>query len=123
MTTSLDKALGVSVKDLIGDLVTEKMTFEIDVEDYSASTGKTTTVKRRFQAKASPPQEYDSRYINGDSIQAGDSSIFLAGKDLKFIPKKGMVVIERDQRWRSVRVRKHRSGDDIAAWEIQLRHQ
>jgi hypothetical protein len=70
--------------------------------------------------KVSPPFPYEQRYIDGDVIQRRDLRVILPAKGA-FVPLLGMTVSLSGVSHIVVTVRPYQSGDDIAAYELQVR--
>ena len=122
MTTILDKRLIPRVKVIV-DKYGKTVTFRTyPAETYDAASGSTTEgVKTDYSRKVTPPQNYESKYIDGEIIQEGDCQIFVPTKDLGFTPAKGMKVIFDSEVWKIIGLKPIYTGDDIALYELQLR--
>jgi hypothetical protein len=119
--TALDNDLRPAVVEIL-DEVGKEMTFSADTETYDPATGAVTvSATKAHTVKASPPLEYNDRLVDGEIIERGDTFIFLAAKDLAFTPVKSMNVSFDSTQWQVVAVKKHYSGNQIAAYELQLR--
>jgi len=91
-------------------------------ETYVPTTGGVTLgANQPYSVKATPPEPYESRYVNGDTIHADDMRIFIAAKDLEFTPAKGQTVTIDTLKWRIVKVSPVYSGELVALYELQLR--
>ncbi len=121
MPTALDLELLPAVEELI-DEVGILVTITEDDQTYDAATGDVSgTPTAHANVKASPVLDYELRFIDGDVIRHGDARIYLAGKDLGFTPKAGFTVAAGGKTWKVVTVGNLMSGDQTAAWELQLR--
>jgi len=64
---------------------------------------------------------YELRYVDGDVIKAGDLRLLIAGSGLSFTPSAGQTCSVDSQTWKVVAVRPISSGEQNAAWELQVR--
>jgi len=122
MTTALDTTLSAVALDLIDTLGTD-MVFEVpgatvyDPAERRQVRQSPTNVTR----KASPPLQYASQLIDNSVVRRDDAQIFIAQSGLTFTPVEGMKVTHAGLDWHMVSASPMYSGDDIAAWECQLR--
>ena len=68
-----------------------------------------------------PPENYNSRWIDGDLILEGDAQVSLAASGLTFTPENGQVITLDSQKWKIVRVQSEYTGDNIGLYVLQLR--
>ena len=94
-----------------------------DNSSYDPAVGEVTASSIvNFTVKVSPPDPYDVKLIDGDIIRVGDTSSFLASSGLAFTPREVGDKIDFDgEKWRVVGVTKLWSGDNVAAYQVQLR--
>ena len=122
MTTALDDELLPEVLAIIDEL---GKSVSVAVTTGAASVPSTGAVSEgtttSYTVKATPPSPYESKFVDGDLIRAGDSRIFLAGQDLAFTPNAGQrITIDSDQ-WLAVSVNAIYSGELVCVWEVQVR--
>ena len=95
---------------------------EVDASDYNPATGITTIpAASTHTEKVSPPSPYNQTLIDGDLIKVGDMKIYLAAQSLGFTPVRNMKVVAAGKTWRIVAANPLYSGEEIAAYELQLR--
>jgi len=122
MSTSLDLALVPAVYDLIDELGKSVTLSSVTSSSYDPATGSTTIATSNKTAKATPPEPYDIRYIDGDIIRTGDMKTLIAAQGLTWTPVVGMAMTWASGNvWRVVRLSPIYSGADICAYELQLR--
>lgn len=68
-----------------------------------------------------PPSAYAQRYIDGDLIREHDFKSLVAGSGLAITPLKGDVLVFGTERFTLVKVDPIYSGEQIAAYKMQLR--
>lgn len=116
MTTVLDtKIVPIVVKLIAKYGRTVTVTIETKTKDWG--TGLTGTATATHVVKCSPPEPYNQRYIDGDLVRTGDMKTLFAASGLPFTPVLGMRIDE----WTAVRVDPILSGDQTAAYQVQLR--
>lgn len=124
MTTALDKKIVPKVLALI-NRIGISATFSVGTATMDESTGEgdpdgagtPTTVK------STPPLNYDRKLVDGVSIKNGDAQVFIAGSGLSFTPSNGMKVNISSIEWTVKSVGRISAGDDVAAYELQLRQE
>lgn len=121
MPTKLDQKLRPKIEDII-DRLGKKVTVQETERTYDPASGRHTTLsKKEHTPKASPPDGFESYLIDGERVLATDTRILLAATAISFEPKaEWKVTIESETFW-IVRVRKIYSGEQVAAYELQLR--
>lgn len=72
-------------------------------------------------AKASPKFNYERKLIDGALIQENDCYILVFASDLPFTPNEQTLVVRASQTWKVVSVKAYESGENVAAYELQLR--
>ena len=122
MATALDTKLVAAVLSLI-DTFGTNMDFEIPASQHyileeQRNVKKTPSTVTR---KASPPLQYESKYITQGVVRQDDTQIFIAASGLTFTPAEGLKVTHASIVWNMVAANPLYSGDDIAAWHCQLR--
>jgi len=89
---------------------------------HDPDTGKVTTVPgTTYTVKASPPDKYDSRLIDGAVIKADDARTIIAAQGIQFTPSISMRVEFDSVTWMIKHVMPIYSGNSIAAYEVRLR--
>lgn len=119
MTTALDSSIAQIVVKV---LTTMGITITIDVDTVTNNqlTGTASISTSTYTVKATPPEAYAAHLVNGDSVQANDTRIFIAGVQ-SFTPVLNMRVTLGGLEHRVIRCTGVYSGDDVALWELQLR--
>ncbi|MEK9721879.1 MAG: hypothetical protein VW405_00160, partial [Rhodospirillaceae bacterium] len=67
---------------------------------------------------------YEKRYVDGDVVKVEDAMTLVSAEDVaaaSFTPAQGQTVTFDSVSWDVVSVKVHRSGDQVAAYELQLR--
>lgn len=122
MPTALDKELRPAVLEIINE-VGRNMDFSFPLaKSYDPVTGAgSESICKTLTAKASPPIDFEQRYVNDDSVKRGDTKIFIAAKGLSFTPVRDMTVKFDSISFKAIAVLPIYSGEQVAAYEIQLR--
>lgn len=121
MTTTLDLKFKAAV-----DKAFAKFNGGVDVlitpndGTYDGATAATGAGSAPFTAKATPPAAYDAALANGVGIQVGDLTCLLKGT-VGFTPKNGWSLTVAGSTFAIVTVTRLSPGDDVVAWELQLR--
>lgn len=91
-------------------------------ETFTPATGLTSETVAAQAVKISPPDPVDLSAVDGSLVQAGDMTTLIAAKGLTSAPvaNSSRLVFDGDT-WQAVGVEPIYSGDDIAAYRIQLR--
>lgn len=124
MATVLDPVF----RDLARDLLVSYGT-SIVIKKPSATTASPSTQSwaQTFgtsqTVKCSPPSPYDVRLIDGTNVQRGDLQTLVAATDanLTFAPETGHHAEIDSKTWRVVKANPIWSGDQVAAYDLQLR--
>jgi hypothetical protein len=97
--------------------------FEVaGVSGYDPATGTgTKTGKVRHSLKVTPPETFSLRYVDGESIRMGDANIILPAEDLEFDPTVGQLVEVLGIDWIIVSVLPLMTGEQIGAYQLQIR--
>lgn len=96
-------------------------TYTTEDKTYDTATRKSVLVTTDFTVKVTPPFGYDERLITTEIIRADDSFILIAGSGLQFTPKMGDFVTIKGVKWRVARSQPLYSGEQVAAYQLQLR--
>jgi hypothetical protein len=65
--------------------------------------------------------EFDTRMIDGDTIEKGDIRVHLAAQGLQFVPKAGMMATYDSRKWLIAGEYPIYSGEQVCIFELQLR--
>lgn len=124
MSTQSDIEFAALAVEMLEDDYKEVVfTESASTDDYNAATGRTTqSSPDAYTVKSAPPFAYEQRYVNGNTVQEGDLRLLIAGSGQSFVPKVGQKVTFDSGVYRVVSVLPYYSGEDIAAWEVQVRH-
>lgn len=122
MATALDTTLIPKIKSII-DTYGKTVTIAVPgLTHYDADSGSVIEAGTvTHTVKVTPPENYNSRWIDGDLILEGDCQISLAASGLTFTPENGHVFTIDSQKWKVVRVQTEYTGDDIGLYVMQLR--
>lgn len=122
MSTALDLRLVPKVLSII-DRYGTTVTFKEPVGQVNDPKTGTVTVASvtSHSAKVTPPAPYDVRMVDGDLIRRDDCKVILAAQGLAWVPTLTWSVQIGSETWTIVAVSPLRTGDDVAAYEIQLR--
>ena len=117
--TFLDDALGPATESVI-ETLGRNYTFVTATNSYDPATGANTTSQTSHTAKGTPPESYKIQQIDGDLVRSGDAKILVAGT-VSFAIEAGTLVKFNSQVWTVIDVQSHYSGENVAAYELQLR--
>lgn len=122
--TSVDDKLGVTAYRLISKYGSDAV-FYVDLisdDDYDPETGHTTPDTPTLETvKAAPPELYSEDMIDGTAIMTGDVYTMIATQGLTFTPIISMKLDLLGSKWKIVEVEPLYTGEEIAAWVLQLR--
>jgi hypothetical protein len=122
VATALDTTLIPKIKSVIekyGKTVTIDVSGLTHYDPDSGSVIESGTVTHTV--KVTPPENFNSRWIDGDLIQEGDAQVSMSPSGLTFTPENGHVFTIDNQKWKIVRVQTEYTGDDIGLYVMQLR--
>lgn len=121
MTTALDRKLLPKVAGIVekyGVTATFKLTGPLQ---HDPETGEVNPEQPDTKTvKVTPPARYSVDLLSG-SIQPNDAYVYVAADGLSFEPECGMVVEVSGRSWGIESVTKIVSGDNVAAFKLQLR--
>ncbi len=122
MPTTLDDKLVPKTLAIINKFGRD-MDFTLPLaSSYDPATGTgTESIVTTYIVKASPPIDFEQRYIDGDSVRRGDVRIILAAKGLPFIPVPDMKIKFDNIDFSTIAVLPIYSGELIAAYDLQAR--
>ena len=124
MTTALDSTLPPRVLEIVNERG-KTVTITVTSNTYSASTGKNSASSATTypDLKISPPAPYESRHVDGTMIQAHDMHCILPASGLGFTPSiEDEITVTFDSVvWSVAGFDPMYSGDDVAAYKLQLR--
>ena len=121
---SLDQVFRNLARDLprqvSGKAVTvRKVSRDLDPVDPGGGTYIETTTD--YPTTASPPAPYSQGYIDGQLVQAGDMQVIVPALDVTEAPETGWLVIMDGDEWSVVSVEWLWSGEQVAAYQLQVR--
>lgn len=96
-------------------------TYTTERRTYDPATRKSVLVTVEYTVKVTPPFGYDERLIVTEIIRADDSFILIAGSGLAFTPAMGDFILIKTVKWRVARSQPLYSGEQVAAYQLQLR--
>lgn len=122
MPTALDDKLVPKTLAIINK-VGRNMDFTLPLaSSYDPATGTgTESINTTYTVKASPPIDFEQRYIDGDSVRRGDVRIILAASGLPFTPVPDMKIKFDNIDFSTIAVLPIYSGELIAAYDLQAR--
>jgi len=122
MSTALDDKLVPKTLDIINK-VGRNMDFTLPLaSSYDPVTGTgSESIVTKYTVKASPPIDFEQRYIDGDSVRRGDVRIILAAKGLPFTPVPDMKITFDGINFSTIAVLPIYSGELVAAYDLQAR--
>lgn len=87
---------------------------------YDPTTGKNTESNADTTIKITPPSPYEQRRIDGTVIQIGDQRVMISSAS-GIVPVTGDKMIIAGSTWQIVGISPIVSGEQTAAYELQLR--
>ena len=123
MTTALDTTLPPRVLEVVNKYG-KTVTITVTSSTINVALGKiASSSETTYSKKVSPPAPYKSRYIDGTMIQAHDLQCILPASGLGFTPSLSdeMTVTMDSVVWSVKGFDPMYSGDDVAAYRLQLR--
>lgn len=130
---TLDDAMASVAESLIDTFVTNKATFRREGDSETFSGGETTSADLDWSIKVGVPEPFTNREIDGTQIKTGDLKVMVARKHVEAAtptspafggidPKTDRVIFSGETKeYRIVRMDPVMSGDQAAAWNLQLR--
>lgn len=112
------------IRQRVAEIISDKgktVVYKAVSKSYSRETGGTTETVTSTTVKVSPPEPYATRFVDGDLIKVGDTSVLLADYGSEITPNEGDKITIDSEDWTIVRVEKTYSGELVAAWGLQLR--
>ena len=122
MSTALDLEIAAAVDELFAEFgggVSATLT-PID-GTYDAATNATSGDTAPVAVKCTPPAEYSAALVDGENVLAGDLVVVLKGAGLALAPQAGWRFTVVGKVFRIITAKRLSAGDDVAAWELQLR--
>ena len=122
MATALDTTLIPKIKSII-DTYGKNVVFVVPgLASYDPDDGSVIeSGVKKYTVKSTPPANYNSDMIDGDTIESNDCSISISSSGLLFTPANGLEVTFDNQSWRVMNVITGYTGDEIGIYEMQLR--
>ena len=120
MPTELDTAFAEMALEMVEEFgITAAFTAKASA--HSTATMTTTPGADLGDVKVSPFFDYESKYIDGDLIRATDQHFIVPGSGLAFVPEQGQRIAYLGVTYQAVRVRQFWSGEQVAAYDVQVR--
>ena len=124
----LDGPFRTVAKSLIGTLGTSAVTITRKEGDYDPATDQDATTTTTIAINISPPAPFKQEQVDGSAILSSDLMCYVSASDLddeSFDVTLGTNVtlsLEYDgKEYAIVAIKEMRSGDQVAAYELQLR--
>lgn len=89
--------------------------------DYNPVTGAVTFTPTVYSGLISPPERYESKYIDGDLIRLRDCKIYVAASGLSTVPTLGTIITIGSRVFTVMNVIPLDIKSTTLAYEIQLR--
>lgn len=118
--TKFDDIFVPLAEQLIDDTFGFSVTHRRVTRTYDVSTGKNAVSNSDTSVTITPPAPYEQRRIDGTVIQLGDQRIMLSAKS-GIVPESTDFFIIGGQTWQVVAIFPIVSGEQTAAYEVQLR--
>jgi len=119
--TRLDDKMLPKVLSVINDFGKDIVYHAVPFKKYDPATSTGSGCEEDFTRKSSPPEPFEQKFIDGDTIQEGDLKTIVAGSGLPFVVEEGIRATFDGNNWRVVGVEPFYSGDLIAAFQLHLR--
>lgn len=120
MPTAFDQIFVPLATQLIDNTFGFDATHRRQTRTYDPATGKNTTSNSDTTVKITPPNPYAQNRIDGTLIQIGDQMIMMSSNS-GIEPQLSDKFIISGKTWQIVMVKPIVSGEQTAAYEIQLR--
>lgn len=120
--TDLDVRMGAAALRLLQRLGRDVEVTVLAGGTYDTTAGEVTGGSLLVTTeRASPPIRYSDRFVDGDVIRRGDARIIFASLNIGFQPNEGVLIDVDGVTWTIVRVTDYFSGEQVAAYDCQLR--
>jgi hypothetical protein len=120
MATQFDNIFVPLAKKLIDATFGFTATLRKVTQSYDAGTGKTTDSNSDTAVKVTPPKPYQTRHINNTTILEGDAWVTMSTQS-SVVPELNDRFIISGVTWQVVRIDPIVSGEETAAYKVQLR--
>lgn len=120
MPTAFDQIFVPLATQLIDNTFGFDATHRRQSRTYDPATGKNTVSNTDTTVKITPPNPYDQRRIDNTLIQQGDMMIMMSSNS-GIVPQLSDKFVINSQTWQIVNVKPIVSGEQTAAYDIQLR--
>jgi hypothetical protein len=120
MPTAFDQIFVPLATQLIDQTFGFDATHRRQTRTYDPATGKNTTSNSDTTVKITPPNPYDQRRIDNTLIQQGDMMIMMSSNS-GIVPTLSDKFVIGAGTWQVVNIKPIVSGEQTAAYEIQLR--
>jgi hypothetical protein len=118
--TQFDDIFVPLAEQLIDDTFGFTATHRRVTRTYDVATGKNTNSNADTSVKITPPAPYEQRRIDGTIIQIGDQRTMISSK-AGIVPISADLFIIGGATWQVITILPIVSGEQTAAYEIQLR--
>lgn len=120
MPTLFDNIFVPLAKQLIDATFGFSAVYRAETKTFSAATGKNSVSAVDTAVKITPPAPYDQRRIDGTIVVEGDQWIMMSSAS-GVVPKGNDKMVIGGSIWMIVRIKPIVSGEQTAAYEVQLR--
>jgi hypothetical protein len=118
--TKFDDIFVPLAEQLIDDTFGFAVTHRRVTRTYDPATGKNTNSNSDTSITVTPPAPYEQRRIDGTVIQLGDQRIMISSRT-GIVPESADLFIIGGVTWQVVAIFPIVSGEQTAAYEVQLR--
>ena len=118
--TKFDDIFVPLAEQLVDDTFGFDATHRRVTRSYDVATGKNTSTSSDVSVKITPPAPYEQRRIDGTVIQLGDQRVIMSSRS-GVVPQSADFFIIGGQTWQVVAIFPIVSGEQTAAYEVQLR--
>lgn len=120
MPTAFDNIFVPLAEKLVDNTFGFDATHRRVTRTYDATEGKNVESNADTPVKVTPPAPYEQRRIDGTVIQIGDQRIIISSAS-GIVPQSADLFIIGGQTWQVVTIFPIVSGEQTAAYEVQLR--
>lgn len=120
MATELDLEFVPLALELIEELG-KPVLFTIETKTHDLTGKVTVTGTASHTRNITPPEPFDSRYVDGTLIKQDDVQCYVAASGLPFTPAKGIKVAIDGKLFHVEATRSVYSGEQVALYWMQLR--
>jgi hypothetical protein len=120
MPTAFDQIFVPLATQLIDNTFGFDATHRRQTRTFDVDTGKNTTSNSDTTVKITPPNPYSQSRIDNTLIQQGDQMVMMSSNS-GIVPQLSDKFVINGQTWQVVNVKPIVSGEETAAYELQLR--